>query len=308
MSGSMGKNLGMVIGFVLLVGFLSVRPVAAGVTAVFEDGDGERVTIEYRDQDHVRLESAEGSFVVVTDGEGYVVNREGGQWQVFAMADVAAMAGDLGQMTREDREGELRFRDTGRHENVAGIRGEVHEVIKSDDRSGEQVVGEMVLSDDADAVAIYRGLMRITEMMGAMSGQEGIDDDLLGTYVAEERAILRADDAWRLISIERSSIPDRHFTLPAEPMEMPGFGAPGYGPAPGQAPRSAPGAQAPRSAPGAQAPGRDRSQAEERGWLQKETEDLGKSAADEARDETRRGVKEEVQEGVREGIRGLFGR
>ncbi len=218
-------NILWTFGAALLTLMLMTGTAHADVTAVFEAGS-ERMTIEYRDDNHIRMQAADGNFILVNAGKAYIVAREDGKWQVLALDDLAAMAGAAGlsgTSTRADR-GEATLRDTGRNETVAGIRGRVHQVVMSDGWS-EDVVGEVVLSDDANARAAFRGMVRLTTLMGQMAQQHGMGDFDQGLPALGNRAILRADNDWRLASVKRGSIPDRHFTLPAEPTRLGQTGA-----------------------------------------------------------------------------------
>ena len=290
---------GLLASGILLTGGLASQAAVADVTAVFDASEGS-VTIEYRDDDHVRLLSSENTYFVIREGKGYIVNQERGESQVIALDNMAAMTGFMRGAAEPEPEterdtGNFRLTDTGRSETVAGIRGEVYEYAERDSRTADWQIGEeIVLSDDADARAAYRGLTRITELLGEMAGQQGLDgkpDDIL--VELKDKAVLRYGNEWRLASIDRQSIPDSNFTLPAEPMTMPGAGGFDSG------------------FRGGQPEGRS---GQESG-IGKEVRELGQVAADEAeassdeiREETRRGITEGVREGVREGFRGLFGR
>lgn len=263
--------------------------VAADVTAVFELS-GETMTIEYRDDRNVRMRTPDDSYMMRQNDEIYVVSRQGGDWQVLALSDFAAMMGGMAagvdQDAMTDMEEGYDLRDTGRTEVVAGIEGTVHEVIETDGQgASEEVVAEIVLTDHGGAVQAYRGMISVIGAMGTMAGQQGMGDLMETAYGGENRAILRSDDDWRLVSLNEDRIPDNHFVLPAEPTTIPGFGG---------AARSA--------GNGGQAPDVDTNASSS--WLEDLSQEVGGTAADEAREETRRGV----AEGVREGIRGIFGR
>ncbi|QKT03822.1 hypothetical protein HUS23_08320 [Ectothiorhodospiraceae bacterium 2226] len=268
----------------LLAATVAAPAAWADATAVFATPEGE-VTIEYRDDDHVRMRAGDDAFFVIREGKAYMVGREGSRWHVVAMDDMAAWVGAAGGGGKRDGAGvdtEVRLRDTGRRETVAGIPGQVYTYAERDARTGQWAAEEeIVLSDHADARAAYRGLVRITEVLGAMAGEQGLDKGPGDVPELADKAVLRYGAQWRLTSLNRDRIPDRHFTLPAEPMAMPGARAP---------------AAQPPSAP------------EGGHWATEEARDIGREAADEARSETRRGVSEGVREGVRDGVRGLFGR
>lgn len=290
---------------IVSVGLMAFAPLAAAdVTAVFEVEGGETMTIEYRDDQNVRMRAPGDGYILRQGDEVYVISREGGDWQVFALSDFAAMMGGMaagaGQNAAADAaemENGYEFRDTGRTEVVAGIEGTVHEVVESDGwGGGEEVVAEVVMSDHDGAVQAYRGMFSIVSAMGAMAGQQGLGDLMETAYGGDNRAILRSNDEWRLVSLEEGDIPDNYFTLPAEPMSIPGFGG-------------AAGASSGGGSGGGQAANAAAS------WLGNLTQEAGRTAADEveaaadeAQQETERSVTDGVREGIRDGIRGIFGR
>lgn len=262
----------------------------ADVTAVFEVGSGENVTIEYRDDQNVRMRSTDGSYLMRQNDEVYVVSREGGDWQVLALSGFAAMMGDMAsgagqaEVASEPQE-DFNFNNTGRTEVVAGIEGSVYEVVETDGWSDREVVAELVLTDHNGAVQAYHGMYSIVSAMGSMAGQQGLGDLMSTAYGGDGRAILRANDDWRLVSLDDSRIPDNYFVLPAEPTTIPGFG--------GSASSAAGDGQAP-----------DVDSSASGSWLESFSRDVGQTAAEEAQQETERSVTESVTEG----IRGIFGR
>lgn len=260
----------------LCLGGLTPQAVLADITAVFESEDGG-MTIEYRDDNHVRMRTADNTFFVIRDGKGYMVSREGGEWLVIAVDDTSKMMGG----GADDREFDLR--DTGRTETIAGIKGRVYEYAERDSWTGDLgPTTEIVLSDDADVRAVYRGIMRTTGILTAMAGGQMENP---GAPAIGDKGLLRHGNEWRLLSLNRNPIPDRHFSLPAEPRRMPGFGSPT-----GDTPRGAAAERHDERTPG---------------WVEKEAQDIGRVAADEARGVSR-DASNEVRENVRDGIRGLF--
>ncbi|MGM0632191.1 MAG: hypothetical protein ACQETO_03355 [Pseudomonadota bacterium] len=279
-----------IAGFFLL---MSPALVAADVTAVF-DLDGESVTIEYRDDQNVRMRAPGDSYLMRQNDEVYVISRQGEDWQVLALSDFAAMMGGMansGQESATETEESYDFRDTGRTEVVAGIEGNVHEVIETDGWGDEEVAAEVVLTDHEGAVQAHRGMISIISAMGAMAGEQGLGDLMDTAYGGENRAVLRSNDDWRLVSLDEGRIPDNHFVLPAEPTTIPGFGGGGGNRA---------------ASNGGEAPDVDTNAAGS--WLESFSEEVGRGAAEEAQEETERGVTESVRDGIRDGIRGIFGR
>lgn len=286
----------------LVLGLASFNPAFADVTGVFETGGVESLTIEYRDDDHVRMRTADGSYMLVTGGEGYMVSREGGDWVVYAMEDFRAMFAGIGSVISDEIDlsemvvttgSPYELRDTGRTETIAGIRGRVHEVVVSDG-TNEEVSGELVLTDHRDAVKVYRGMLRMTRIMGEMAGQHGFDQFMAGMYGIEDRAILRADQGWQLASIERNAIPANAFTLPAEPTKIEGLSALFGGGNEGEI---------------------EEIGAAIGGWLSEIADEIGSAAGNDAPSATQEvdsppqdGSGDDLRDRVRRGLRGLFDR
>jgi len=270
----------------------------ADVTAVFNAGGQENITIEYRDDNHVRMSAPGGGYLIITGGEGYIAAQDGRNWTVFRFRDMAAMISRMGasmgamglgggEINILDVDGTPEIRNTGRTETVAGISGEVYEVISTNASNGNREVTELVLSGHADALSAYQGFMRITTMMGEMAGIQGLDALMDDTYGLAGKAVLRADNDWILTSVNRGNIPDANFALPAQPMDMPNI--PGFG-------------------GGGQSGG-----AGIGGWLSGEVGNAGQVASDEAESvveeaaqEARGNVTDGIRQGVRRGLRSLL--
>jgi len=294
------KNLcaGMMSGAALLA--LSSLA-SADVTAVFDMG-GENMSIEYKDDSNVRMRVPGGNYMLLQNDEVYAVTRQDNEWQVFALSTFASMMGAAGganafsiEDAMESAAG-VELRDTGGTEVIAGIRGTVHEVIETRNDGTERIAAEVVLADHASAAQVYRGMFAIMSAMGGMAGQQGLGDMASAAYGGEDRAVLRANDDFRLVSLDESAIPDNHFVLPAEPMSIPGFGG---------------GSRA--SASGGSSPVVDSSAAGN--WLESMAGEVGevvseetRAAADESREEAEQGITDSVRDGIRDGIRGIFDR
>lgn len=290
----------------LSTGMLFHSATIADTTAVFNAGGNDQITIEYRDENHVRMSAPGGGYMIITGGEGYIASRDGNDWTVFAVRDMAEMMSRFGanfgamsmggdDISIVDAEGDIEVRNTGRRETVAGIQGEVYEVTATD-ADGNRETTELVMSDDRDARDAYQGFMRITTLMGEMVGIQGLDQLMDDAYGLGGKAVLRADNDWILTSLNTGNIPDANFNLPAEPMAIPSI--PGFG---GQAGDSSSGSSGGGFAAGIG------------GWLGGEVNNAGQVASDEAESvveeaaqETRNEVTDGIRDGVRRGLRSLF--
>lgn len=202
----------------------------ADVTSVFNANSASQVTIEYRDDNHVRMNAANGSYLIITGGQGYVAAQQGNTWAVFAFRDMATMISQLGaglgaiefggdEFSILDMNETTEVNRTSRRETVAGIPGDVYQFTTTDS-SGYRDVSELVMSNHPDALDAYRGLMRISTMMGELVGIQGFDTLMDDRYGLADQAVLRADGEWVLSSLSRANIPDSSFVLPASPTNL----------------------------------------------------------------------------------------
>lgn len=257
----------------VVAGGLVAAPAAADVTAVYDTPDGD-ITIEYRDDDTLRVGMPGEAFLVYNGEDRHIVSRQEGTWYVMPIQTLAAW----GQTAAGETEGEaVELEDTGRTETIAGIEGRVYEQQTQDDGwgGGSGETEELVLTDDSRVVSVSRALMRVGEQFEDMEGDdrpgsESLDSVPDGAQVGDE-GLLRIGEQMRLTSIEEKDIPDHHFQLPPD-HQMVGTGEDGAEEGPSG------------------------------GWLGEEV----RGAGSEARDEASGSARDEMRKGVREGVRGLF--
>ncbi|MFP4154496.1 MAG: hypothetical protein ACOC00_06610 [Halothiobacillaceae bacterium] len=210
--------------------------VADDFSGVFEIGEDDQMTIHYRDEDTIRFEmpdpqgGGEEAAYLIIDGGTYVITGN----EVIDMADMGGMIGGLAQGMMEELIGEtetpepadLELEATGRQVEVAGLEGELH--TWSDGRSQ----GELVLSDEAGAVALTRAWMRLAERMvesmgmgddPMMADMARMQDhpDMAGLGILRSQSNGQPAERLELIEFSDQSLPDRVFELPAEPVKMP---------------------------------------------------------------------------------------
>lgn len=253
---------------------------AADYVGTYMTPDGS-MTMEYRDDQNLRVRTADGEHLLISGGSTYVVYQEGGEWLVMPMDAVFGAAGGSAPV----EEAEYRMNATGRTEVVAGFQGEIYEVERCDAWSGDcSRDDEVVVSDDPRVANLFAGMQAMSRQMSQHEG----DDVLEMPEGMENYGLLRAHGV-ELQSAEQTRLPDNTFALPpnhrvVDPMAGTQFG--------GDAPQAPP-AGAPESA------GEEEPQG---GWIGESARGMGREAGEEAEQETRRGVRE----AVRDGVRGLF--
>lgn len=239
---------------------------AADFEAVYEAPEGE-LRIHYRDDDNMRLAAPgdEPYFLVVSDGDAYLVGEDDDGWYAIDAEQLANMAS--GSADGPD----IRVRPLNETETVAGIRGERYQVEEGDSWSDEwQKRGEVVLTDDPRVADARRAFDQLDDTFGKVDGElEFIDVDRIEL---EDQTLLRNDNLV-LQSFSDEALPDRYFQLPPDTRHRD--------------------LQAE-----AENAGEDASDREESGWLQEQITGTAKDARDTAADETRESVTDSVKEGV----------
>ncbi|MCK8516362.1 DUF4412 domain-containing protein [Methylonatrum kenyense] len=247
---------------------------AADYVGTYMTPDGE-MTLEYRDDQNLRMLTPEGDHMLISGGSTYVVSQQDGEWVVMSMDEMLSMAGESAPV----EEAEYRMNATGRTESVGGFSGEVYEVQRCDAWSGDCTAdGEVVVSDDHRVANLFAGMQAMSRQMSQHDGDDVIDmPDGMEGY-----GLLRADGI-ELQSAEQTNLPDHTFALPPNHREvdpMAGMQGQGDAPPPGRGEES----------------GDDGSQGS---WFGDSARDVGRQAGEDAEDETRRGISDTVRDGVR---------
>jgi hypothetical protein len=181
----------------------------------------QAMQVTWQDVDTARMDlPGQAGYMVVRDGEAFVVSSAGGRTMVLAMSGMAAMADSMGagggasvgaMMDRHTATGVERLEATGAGETVAGLRGEVYEMVWTD-ATGASRTDTLVLSDAPLAV-------EFTAAMQAFARAMGEDEDPRARAV-EGHGLLRYGERFRLTEISASAPAAEAFTLPAPPISM----------------------------------------------------------------------------------------
>lgn len=205
----------------------------AGGTAVI-GADNEQTTLEYADgKIRLNAELQEGSdgYLVIDGDKAYAVSFEGGQPTVLDLAAMGKVLGALGgaagqaPLQLERKISEIQeLRPLGRSETLAGIAGQVHELVYLDG-AGKRQVEEVVLSRDTAARELTGVMLQLARTLATTFGQPEDPLDALGRMlVDDEQGLLRVGDEMRLISLDTKTPAAERFVLPAEPSSMPDIG------------------------------------------------------------------------------------
>lgn len=197
---------------------LIVSPAWADIVARYAIKDGGDMTLSYRDANHVRLQVAEDSFMLLADGKVWMVNRDGKAWTAMDMSEMGKMMQGfkmpgMGKESAGQSAGnDVTFKKTGRTETIAGYTGNVYEV--NDKSAGER--WEVVLTDHDDVTAASKAFVAFSGAMASGMGMTGFNPaqvmDTIASHV--ETGLLRQDDNMRLTAIDTGKQADSVFALP----------------------------------------------------------------------------------------------
>ncbi len=218
------KNV-LAIFFIVAVSFIGIdRSAADDLVATWSLKDGPPMTIELQDQDNFRMNLGTDAYLLMSQGNGFMVSKENGEWVAMSMESMKRMMemsgiGDLMARMGEKhaQEGSApQFQKTGEVETIAGIKGEVYKVSMDNGR-GEQETVEMVFSDDARLVRLHQAQARWAESSGIMSGQdEPSFSEFMKQYANKGPggAMLRYADVMKLETIQEATLTTARFQVP----------------------------------------------------------------------------------------------
>jgi len=212
---------------ILTVMLLTISIVAqADLKGVFEIPGQASMTIYYKDNDNIRLETPEQGFILVSGDKVYTVIQQGNQRIAVDMAQMGEMMRGMQPQMDEEDIPEPDIRITDRTETIAGYQGRVHEVTLE----GETT--EIVLTDDEDVVQLTRGFLTAISRMGqSVSPDTDLDTEAMLRQIGDTGypGILKQDAGLVLKSLESTSQPDDFYRLPEDVqiMDMQQQGFPG---------------------------------------------------------------------------------
>lgn len=208
---------------------------AAGGKAVLESGEAEdkvQSSVEYDGKGALRMEVAgeASNYMIFRDGKPYGVTLQDGHPIVM---DLGAMMKAMGGMMQGPQQqqalpgaseiAELReLRNTGRTETVAGVSGEVYELIYVDTQ-GKTQTDTLVLSKDAKAHELTKAMFAMSQSMATSighaepAGTKKLESEIIGG----KKGILRFGAQFRVISLSDAAPVSSRFELPAAPMQLP---------------------------------------------------------------------------------------
>jgi hypothetical protein len=221
-------------GIVVLV----AAPMAQAGSTTINAGGGNQVTFEYNDS-MLRINNSveSNSYVVMRDGTMYTVAMAGNMPMVM---DAGAMMKSLGNMPdmdaltpptgAADLDGRvIELKDTGENETIAGISGDVYELVL-EEANGNQRTETLVLSSDERVLEFRDAMLLMVDLAAEMAPEQNMGNAMQQSEELEKRlrsmnaGVLRYGNQMSVTEITGDAIPAARFELPAEPMDLQGLG------------------------------------------------------------------------------------
>lgn len=210
---------------------LLAAPFVLAGSATISTDDGSTATFEYNDT-MLRMGSPASpeSYALMRDGKFYTVSVSNGQPVVIDAGSMLKSAASMNlapAAVTSDLDVEvLSINDTGKKETVAGISGSVYE-IRFRDESGQERSETMVLSSDKRVRELSDAMFRMMNIAADFASSKAVEQgkDMRSKLDDLDAGILRYGTVMQISSIDGDRVPDARFELPAQPMNLEGFGA-----------------------------------------------------------------------------------
>lgn len=173
-----------------------------------------------RDENHIRMDTGEGNYMLVSGEKVYMVTQSEGETNVMDMDQLAGLMSRFGATATDAGDASERyqssFKKAGRTETIAGYKGTVY-LSETKDESGEMIdKSEVVFSEHKDIQRINKAWRTFAMRMGSIIGK----DTSLAVAQATEKAemsgyggILRIEEM-RLTSVEKPTLSATYYELP----------------------------------------------------------------------------------------------
>ncbi len=227
----MNKPLYRAVALLSTSAALLAAPVVLAGSATLISNDGGTATFEYNDSMlRIGSDANPESYALMRDGKFYTVSVNNGQPIVI---DAGSMMKGMGSMnmapttvTSDFDVDVLSVKDTGKNETVAGIKGDVYE-IRFRDEDGQERSETMVLSKDKRVREFSDALFRMMNVAAEFASDKAMKQgqDMRSKLEELDAGVLRYGNEMRISSIDGDKVPGARFELPAQPMNLEGFGA-----------------------------------------------------------------------------------
>ena len=259
---------------------------AGDIVATWKYSDGSTVTLSARDDQHIRMDTANDSYTLLIGSKTYMVQKDDEGWKATDMEKMASMMGGMfgGQKKVNVDDCKTTYKYTGKKETIAGYKGKVYRVEVRDGAGKLVSSDELVLSKSKDILRVNMAMAQISSKMTgmAMSGVSKSSDEIK-KQADKYGSVLRYGKDMKLISVQKLSLKASHYQLPS-----------------GTTQREV---KAPKQAPQATTASANEKTAGKKGGF---FGDLFKSSEGAAKDQTKTNTTGEVKEGVNKLFNKIF--
>lgn len=268
--------------FVCICLLFSASVFAGDISATYQYSDGQTMTISVRDASHVRMDTTPDSYMLLQGKKIYIVSKdEEGNWSAMDLEQMKGMAGMMGGLLGKKKDAtqyDMKLKDTGKQEEIAGLKGNVYSATYYENNKAVST-NEIVFCNKKDIQKINDAWISIAAGLAQVMGQDMSQLLEKSNRLAKENnygVMIRMGNDMKLKSISQKSMEDSFFKLPSgvEVMDV-----------------SMPMGDAVESQTGQEENQSDSA-------ISQDAKDVGQAARDEAKNAT-------VDE-VRKGVRGLF--
>lgn len=208
----------------------------ADLVGTWSIANSQTIKISYKDDNHIRMDVGNGTYMLIAGDKAYSVLNQGGQLMAMDLAAMSGMMKTFGGNVKQQVEANIKkydpasvkFSKTGRSEQVAGFQGEVYQVT-IDGPSGPEKA-EFVASNDPDVIAFQNAFITMSgRMMKVLSSQKAVGSfNQAATLIAKNKmgGLLRYGKEMTLVGLKNTPVDSAAYELPknAVLMSIPGLG------------------------------------------------------------------------------------
>jgi len=187
---------------------------ASDIIATYKYSDGSMVTLCTRDSKHVRMDTSPTSYMLLSQGKIYSVNRDDdGTWHAMDMDKMKSMGSGFTSMFGggDTPEYDVRYEKTGKTEKIAGYNGNIYTAVVFED--GKIVSrDEIVLSSHSNIKKLTEGWIAVASRMTNMGSS--FEDCTSEAKKMGYGGMLRYGDSMRLTNLKIKNLNASYYKLP----------------------------------------------------------------------------------------------
>lgn len=198
----------------------SASLLAGDISATYQYSDGQAMTISVRDASHVRMDTTPDSYMLLQGKKIYIVSKdEEGNWSAMDLDQMKGMAGMMGGLLGKKAkaaEYDMKMKDTGKKEEIAGLKGNVYSATYYENNKVVNTT-EIVFSNKKDIQKINDAWISIAAGLAQIMGQDMSQLLEKSNRLAKENnygVMIRMGNDMKLKSLTQKSMEDTYYELP----------------------------------------------------------------------------------------------